>query len=75
MEQASTLADLRRAAEARLGLPAPLQRWVVDRALCAHDTDTIIKIAGDNIDKPFYLSLDEPGKFSCSFYVGMIVHS
>ncbi|XP_037976819.2 flocculation protein FLO11 [Plutella xylostella] len=60
VRRGASLGSLRRAAETRLGLPAPLQRWVVGRALAARDTDTLEQLAGEKLDQPFYLCLVEP---------------
>ncbi|XP_073941990.1 uncharacterized protein [Choristoneura fumiferana] len=58
--RSSVMGDLRRQADASLGLAARLQRWIVGRTLCTDDNTPLQALAGPGFDAPFYLCLVEP---------------
>lgn len=51
--------DLRREAEASLGVATNLQRWIVGRVLCVNDDTPVATLAGSNFSAPFYLCVVE----------------
>lgn len=60
----ATLSDLRREAEAALGVPKYLQRWVVRQTLALDDNALLTDLAGVQLDAPFYLCVVETvGKY------------
>lgn len=59
--RSSVMGDLRRQADASLGLATRLQRWIVGRTLCTDDNILLQTLAGPGFDAPFYLCLVEPG--------------
>ncbi|KPI94710.1 RanBP-type and C3HC4-type zinc finger-containing protein 1 [Papilio xuthus] len=51
--------ELRRQAEASLGLDSRLQRWIVGRTLCMNDSTSLTSLAGPDLSAPFYLCIVE----------------
>ncbi|XP_030034446.2 uncharacterized protein LOC115450536 [Manduca sexta] len=59
IQRQAVVGDLRRQAEAALGLPSHLQRWIVGRTLCTDDNTALLSLAGSEFNAPFYLCLVE----------------
>lgn len=58
------MGELRRQAEASLGLDSKLQRWIVGRTLCLNDSTPLATLAGPDLSAPFYLCIVESGMSS-----------
>ncbi|CAG9566718.1 unnamed protein product [Danaus chrysippus] len=67
VKRKAVMGDLKRQADAILGLEIRLQRWIVGKNLCTNDDTPLLTLAGPDFKAPFYLCLVEPGKFDVNW--------
>nr|XP_032529557.1 uncharacterized protein LOC116779402 [Danaus plexippus plexippus] len=61
VKRKAVMGDLKRQADAVLGLEIRLQRWIIGKNLCTNDDTPLLTLAGPDFKAPFYLCLVEPG--------------
>lgn len=67
VKRKAVMGDLKRQADAVLGLEIRLQRWIIGKNLCTNDDTPLLTLAGPDFKAPFYLCLVEPGKFDINW--------